>query len=677
VRTIPFSFFVILSALILLSNSEHKKYRPIPPEDIGRWTGTMTLHKKVEGATGSSDLRVTVSFINALPTLYRDENENPELDFKDDKGTGTSTYHAEGLFAGKKTGVTDCKGTGLSELHEIVIDLENKEYSIQASGPICKGQSISYLEGVTRPYESEDVGISTGVQPLTNKNVLDGTKSWTGELVGGLGTGTTTIIWHLERTTNNNAELIVTPEDYDNWLPKPGRDELTKGTVMNINLKVKSTNGKPLSIKAKSFELTLSNTSVEPGITINYPVSPRAKQLPDLRFLPVSIAESIEEDQFISLPCHDGSTGKVIIGSYDGGGWTTLTAEAILEDDTRIKGHLLISGGEQQIRIPKRDKGSIIATSWLKANKDPGEMDDKEESNGNENKGDGLTAYEEYRGVVSMDTFRRLSPIKKELGLLIKQSEYGFFKEGFRRFENASDIKIYVFGQNEIPDNRRLNQNAKSAHDFKQFVLRLNKGNNNGEKDIYGANVVAWGVAYPKVDIPARVTHISIDVDRIRTWYQGTVRAYGAHSLPFTDRDLVASTTAHEIGHGVNLPHHGRALPNLPGDFNVVSNPPRIYNADATGSWEVTDRPWTIDGAIGSPGNNESGNVSCFMCYRNKVTWVRIITDNNELVYYRVPWLAAGILFCPEIKGTGINADNKYFGNGISGNCLGHIKLRD
>src|SRR5258705_642788 len=143
-----------------------------------------------------------------------------------------------------------------------------------------------------------------------------------------------------------------------------------KGSIMTINLKLQGKNGKPVKVIAESFELTLHNTSKEPGTTINYPVNPDADQLPDLRFLMHPGIESIEEDQSITVGSPDGITGKALIASYDGGGWTILTVEAILKGNPkRVLGHLLVPNGETDIRIPKRDPNSKIAESWLKDNK--------------------------------------------------------------------------------------------------------------------------------------------------------------------------------------------------------------------------------------------------------------------------------------------------------------------
>ena len=185
--------------------------------------------------------------------------------------------------------------------------------------------------------------------------------------------------------------------------------------------------------------------------------------------------------------------------------------------------------------------------------------------------------------------------------------------------------------------------------------------------------MIGWGETHPHFDIPANVTHIVIDVDKIHATYQNLVAAFGAGTLPFNEQDLLASTTAHEIGHGVNVDHHGLSVPYLPDMKALPGSVPKIRIF--VNNTEVT-LPYDITGGIASPGDHQSGNVSCFMCYRNKTTWVRII-GNNELLFYKVPYLKAGTIFCTDQAGTDINAGNNYFGNTpVKGNCLDQIKLR-
>ena len=644
-----------------------------------KWSGSLTLTQRVVSEVGKSDRYVEVSFTNALPTLYRND-PTTDLDFTDDKGTGRANYRGEVIIGGKLIGTGDCRGSGQTELNEVLIDPTDSSYRIHAIGPACNGTTVDLLPGgTTQPYGPEftDIIVSSKALQGVNQNVLSGTETTVSDI--GLGNKvTTTVSWNLVRSVD--VVFMVTPIakaplTYDTWLPVPGRDETTKGSFMEINLKLQRRNGQPPSLKADEFELRLSNTSREPGITINFPLSPRANQLPDLRFLPHPGAESGQDDQLLTIPSANGVTGKAFIGSYDGGAYTTLTVYALLEGGIRIKGELLVPGGEQEILIPKRKPGSIIATAWLTANGNPADVFDEEESPGNTNNGDGLSAYEEYRGVVSMGQFRRLDPKKKELGILPKQSEIGIFSEGFTQFQNASGIKIILFNKYEIPENRRLNQNSSSAHIFKQFVLRINKGNTD-QIDFSGQINRAWGLAFGAPDIPARVTHIVIDVDRILSYYQLQFR-YTQGNLPYNGGDMVASTTAHEIGHGVNLPHHGIRLPNLPGLTVPADTVPHFRIFLERGTPEITSRPYPIHGPVGSPNNHESGNVSCFMCYRNKTNWVRIIVSNNELHYYKVPQLREGSLFCTDKRGTDINANNRYYGNAIQGCCLGRIKLKD
>ena len=238
-------------------------------------------------------------------------------------------------------------------------------------------------------------------------------------------------------------------------MPEPGTNELIKGNDLNIELHLQDIGGGSPTVKAKAFELRLINTSKQPGICLNAPLTPSAPK-PDLRFLPQDNATISQQEQFIKIPCEDGENGEAVIGSFDGGGWTILTAEAILENNTRIKGVLMQDKTKKEIPIPKNNAGGKIAERWLADNGRPGETDDKETSQGNRNNGDGLTAYEEYRGFISEGNFRRLDPDTKELGVKIKKTDLPLFSDGLQKFEFVTGFRIVRFYENEIPANRRI-----------------------------------------------------------------------------------------------------------------------------------------------------------------------------------------------------------------------------
>jgi hypothetical protein len=622
------------------------------------------------------------------------EDGSTYLNFTDDKGSGTNTYNSEGTNVLTKVKcISDCTGSGAAELHTVIIREWDNTYDIEAIAPACTGKACNE-DGSPRPYEEGMTTISVSNEKLINKDVLSGSKTVTGELPAGFGTFTATTTWHLRRVKEeNDVELIVTPVGYDTWVPEPGRNELTKGNVMTINLKLQGKNGKPLKVKAESFELRLNNTSIEPGITINYPVEPDPNQLPDLRFLHFPNIESIEEDQFITVGSPDGVSGKAYIGSYDGGGWTTLTAEAILTDKRHIKGNLIVSGGDEDILIPKRIPGNKVALAWAKAHGNPQDMDDKETPKGNTNIGDGLSAYEEYRGVISelefakinRNKFGRLDPQKKEVGVKVDKAEMALFSMGINWFEKASSLKVIRFNETEIPPYRRFNNNAKTSNVYNQFVLNLYKGPLSHES--------ALGMVFttgPNPDIPKNTYAVVIDIDAIKSDYAHNVNKEKPTPLPFSLVEYIANVVAHELGHGVAAWHHGQK-PNLLSPMVVNAGPPLLVQAYNGIGWNnlhppsvrIFNRsgaqlslPYTIQGQIGQAGNTESGDLDCIMAYVPYCSWARTIGADGAWIFNEVPILNVGRKMCTSPAGTKINHSIIYFGDAVKGNCFSQIKLK-
>ena len=623
----------------------------------GKWSGTVSMHERYDGITGWSEKWIDVTFTDNI-------------------GLGTIKYKDELIIEGKSLGKGDCSGTGSVELWAVEIYRHDSTYVIETIGPTCSSGSNPW-----DPGHGNDIQI--GDKPWNgNPNFLSGNETVTGKIPGDLGTVTTTRSWSLYRGPLD-AQLIITPVAYNIWMPKATKDELQKGSVMDIGLKVQGRNGGMSSLKAVRFELKLSNTSREPGTTLNMPLSPSANQLPDIRFLPYAIGENIDEGQYIEIECADGKTGTTTLASYDGGGWTTLTAVAVLEGGFRIEGTLLSPTGVKEIPIPKRNPGSKIATAWLTANGNPGEMDDKEVLP--TKPGDGLTAYEEYRGVISEGNFLRLKATEKELGVMATKANHTLFSEGVRLLESASGLKVIRFDETEIGTDRRLNKNFMTAHDYDQYVLKLENvglaGNAMGENQPEGI----------RQKVPKQSDLVAIDVNKIRSGYQSQAAAARAANiqLPYTEEEDLANTVAHELAHGIYIIHHGKSSAVPPRKAYATSNPPfRIFWFDNT---EETVRPYPVPvdqylETTGEHGNDASGDLSCIMAYTSLYNWAfRTSNTDGSLYYYKTPLLPVGKKLCTSKTGTGINAPsnrgvnnvNKYFGNAENGNCLSQIKLRE
>ncbi|MFZ9386300.1 MAG: hypothetical protein ACO25B_00340 [Chitinophagaceae bacterium] len=645
------------------------KHSHVSSEGPGFWTGTLTLEEKYTGITGWGERKMTVTFSNAQPTLYR-EVETTDLNFTDNKGTGSHTHHGEEIIGGKKISITDCQGSGPSELHAVVINEEDNVYDIEAIAPACTGTTLYLLDGSSTVYGPEETSIIVSNEPLLSRDVLSGSKSETKDLPGDLGTVTYSMSWHLTRNTEY-VNLIVTPEDYDDWLPEPGQDETSKGNEINIDLELTGGNT-PSTNRVKHFELSLVGTSSEPGIALNMPrVVPPGNSQPDLRFLPQPNTILGLRSQTATVKSLDGKTGKIAIGAFDGGAYCEMIADAILENGRKIQGHLLVAGGETNILIPKRSRQSHIGAAWVNANNNPGDIDDEEISLGNQYRGDGLSAYEEYRGVISKGAFQRLDPMKKELGVKMNKTEHPLFSEGIKKFENASDLKVIPFFETEIGADRMLNKHFKTANVYKQYALFLQQGVLTGD----------LGKSFGGPATPLQVSKTVIDQNRIRLSYNDRLSEARSMNvtLSYTENDLFATVTAHELSHSVNVQHHGSQPSNSIRLEVLEGRPVHIYDVNRM---EITTRPYLISGRAGEPGNEQSGDVQCFMLNNALYDWsVRINT--TPWLFYQVPLIPLGLKLCTSKDGTGLNSlkDSNgnfiYFGDATNGNCLGNIKLRN
>ncbi|HSU28152.1 MAG TPA: hypothetical protein VLJ68_07210 [Chitinophagaceae bacterium] len=645
----------------------------------GRWTGTVTYKESMTSLLGPSERTITASFANAIPFCYIDELGGQA---SDDKGVGSHTYHAESIIEGKKFAITDCSGNGQAQLLAITFNEDEGMYSIGVNSNECNGKIVSLVDATVQDYGPDSKGVDIFKQTLgPDHNVLDGTKIEKRDM--GVGTLVMTTTWHFVRV-QDDVELIITPVDYDKWLPKPGIDEMSAGSEISINLKLQGKHGKPLNQKARSFELRLSATSREPGITINYPLKPMNPPLPDLRFVTQPNSNMAEEFQFMTVNCTGCTTANVKVDAFDGGGYSTLTAVAVLADGRRVTGNLLVSGGSAETSLPKRN-GSMIAQSWLDANGKPGDYDDNETSKDNKNNGDGLTAYEEYRGVMSEGVYKRLDPRKKELGVTMQKTLFNEFSEGLNWFETASDIKIVRFNYLvEIGMDRRFNRNYSQGHSYDQDALRLNKvglPNNVAGK--------AFTTLSATPDIPSNTTIIVISTDNIKQNYQnwtGWAQSNGLQ-LRWTEREYLAQTIAHEMGHGVKVWHHGDDA-NVPQGETAPQGGNPVYHIFDRNGIEIKDRPYTI------PGNDRvcpcntsqaGGDLSCVMAYIDVCDWVRISYADGSIGLFQSPLLAIGKNFCSGKDGTGVNAGthtvsgvayNNYFGKAANGACIGQITLK-
>jgi len=261
---------------------------------------------------------------------------------------------------------------------------------------------------------------------------------------------------------------------------------------------------------------------------------------------------------------------------------------------------------------------------------------DSESHTGGKHYGDGLTVFEEYRGVYIQSRHKRLSPLHKDLfvhdysGLFtaalaaagMKFQGHGIDVWALRQSEHRRDVVNWQ----AVP--------AKAGDQYQIVVMTL--------AQTPGLDLAGYGGIASDVGPPTE-TH--------NTVVMSSAPPAGTWS------DWIAGSIAHEIGHNVNCPHHGTG---------------EGYRALAGEAKEVF---------VACEHGQHSGDRDCVMTYNAAKYFFKgrpvppsgldALLARGELVPYPDP-LGTRRAFCSTGKGTGAAGDAE----SGAGDCLGHIKIK-
>lgn len=249
---------------------------------------------------------------------------------------------------------------------------------------------------------------------------------------------------------------------------------------------------------------------------------------------------------------------------------------------------------------------------------------------GNKTHGDGLTAYEEYRGfmVLSGKNTLHIRTDYKKKDLFI----YNRNGLDISLFRTITSLNVHEINEeNMLPDSKNelarvVNFNYKigsPTHTTNQKALRLVKLKYNSR--LLGIACETGICPMPGTSAPPNwIYEIRIFADKI---------AEVCKLKGIDPKVKLTQVVAHELCHGINICHHGEGNPNIEGDFNKVNG-------------------------------LRSGDVNCVMRY-----------DNSGKSVKETP----GIYLCSDPAGTGYNtnSDQPGFGNADArrGNCLKQMQV--
>ncbi len=200
-----------------------------------------------------------------------------------------------------------------------------------------------------------------------------------------------------------------------------------------------------------NIKFTLYETSNEPGFCLNRPatIPPTGEDSAswkDLQFAaPQQGYQIIGSDKNVAITIDKTSLAYININCYDYGAYSKIKAEMEIGDRD------FIAHAENDYKpyvcIPYDEDENHIADCW--AHNTGNAEDDFDTSLNNTHNGDGLTRYEEYRGVDidmdgKVDSDERLSPLKKDLFVKGEGFDDGFAFGYGDAFTNAG-IKVHDF----------------------------------------------------------------------------------------------------------------------------------------------------------------------------------------------------------------------------------------
>ncbi len=401
---------------------------------------------------------------------------------------------------------------------------------------------------------------------------------------------------------------MVPPPGYEQWQPQAGEDEKSLGNYIDIGIVAhkKGDPNKPPGQKVMKYTITLAGTSREKGVDLNWP----QKGTTDFDM-------KIREDQpRVKLDDKDGQSAttqkegltdfKVTVESYDWGGWTRLKVTAELEDHSMVVAHVRGHPDQELLPIPKDDNSNHIADWWEKTSgvKDTSEKaDDDGTPPGDGDDGDGVSLYEEYRGLHVQGRHEPLSPDLKDV-FLWDCDNLGIGKYVESDFAIHSILGVEKAFEGNAINQKVVNPNRGFGTLGRVYVIEMRRAVLDPGKP--GGGGVGETLPFPGVT-PKDVQIVRIDVGAITDGFRGQ----GGPDWRMKAGLELSATIGHELAHASRVRHHGD-------DVDYSLQPPgNVTCRKADGS--IRTLPCTTPDCYGVavPHGAFSGDTACVMRYNS------------------------------------------------------------
>lgn len=510
-----------------------------------------------------------------------------------------------------------------------------------------------------------------------------------------------------------DVECVVEIDKYDKWLPEANiRAANQPGSRLHVDAYLRPKDGGAnLPLHARQFRFSLSNTSHEPGVAMNYPMLTKGENQqvpddphPDIRMaLHLGSGELRDEGQEADVKpvanLRGQDSASIFVDAFDYGGYANLKVVCELEDGREVAGVLhTADGAVVDITVPKRSNGSKIADSWREKYKiGPNDAEDQDlKPTGDDNHGDGFSNYEEYRGFVIKGTHIRTNPTIKDI--FIRNRIGPVAERGLSVFAQDTDLNMHFrLLEVDMPPSRVMNSNrsANSPRSTAEYQHGL---------------ILTYQIGgdYSVADSDAELCRPK-NVKEVRVLWSPAFPGGKSKRNERQDKEL-AATIAHELCHAIGCLHHGESDPGsvvwlrksrdvdgktewwfeerqgewneqtkqydpskIPGEeIRLFSKEKKEILASNPGDLKFPYPAW-----VGVYGGQHSGNDQCIMRYDCADAY---ILPDRPRVRYLSPGEPCGLDLCDSNVGTGINAASanpSRYSNAVTGNCVHRFAVRD
>lgn len=485
----------------------------------------------------------------------------------------------------------------------------------------------------------------------------------------------------------SDFELAVEIPGYEKWLPQGNLEGegLEAGNGLEVLATVRPRPGHKAVPRVRQFRFELRQTSREPGVCLNWPpLEPEATSFYDMRLA----GSEIQDGQVLEIPASPRGQASATVESRDFGGVSDLVVTAELQDGRILSGELK-GTRETVIPLPRRKPGSRIAEAWRTEQKcrDEDGADRDAEPEGDGNRGDGFSTYEEYRGFVVAGRHTRTRPGTKDLFVRNRLGSRAL--PGLARFASLTGLDVHFrLRPDEMPATRRMNANRseKSPRSTQEYqhglVLTTTTRGTASRARMRGS---LWR---PKYCDEVQILSLLLAPD-----HAGGLE----HNIP------------HELLHALGVHHHGddeERVTWVRKELDVDGRKQGVFLECETweedGTWAYTskgakrvrlleangqeilpdsprghqlDDPWVL--WLGLRGQQHSGGADCVMRYCVSFAF---IPEGQPDVRRMVDTELVGLALCQDPQGTGFNSRQTplcRYGDATRGNCTSAFCVRD